>query len=194
MKHLQSIPALGMLIIIKMELSMRKIKTKLALTLAASLLVSVATQSFAEDKKVGTGPNPYRDCGIGAALFPDTNWAAVSSNVIWDVGTTAVTSATMSPETCSGKEVVAAEFILNTYDNLIEETAQGQGEHLTTVLNIYGCESDQQPVIINGIRTKAAAGITNEAFADLSGLEKASRLYENIQSTVSNEFSTHCAV
>ena len=35
--------------------------------------------------------NPYTDCGIGAALFPNTNWAAVTSNVIWDAGTTAVT-------------------------------------------------------------------------------------------------------
>ena len=183
-----------MLSIFKMELSMKKIKTKLALTLAVTLFASVATQSLAEDKKVGTGPNPFRDCGIGAALFPDTSWAAVSSNVIWDVGTTAVTSATMSAETCSGKEVVAAEFILNTYDNLIEETAQGQGEHLTTVLNIYGCESNQQPMMINDIRTKASASIASETFTDLSGLEKASRLYENIQSTVSNEFSAHCAV
>jgi hypothetical protein len=173
---------------------MKIVKTKLALTLAVSILTVVSTQSFAETKKAGTGPNPYRDCGIGAALFPDTNWAAVSSNVIWDVGTTAVTSATMSADTCNGNEVVAAEFILNTYDNLIEETAQGQGEHLATILNIYGCNTDQQPMIVNDIRTKAAADISSEAFAELNDVEKASRLYENIQSTVSNEFSAHCAV
>lgn len=179
---------------IKWNFKMTIVKKRLALTLALSILTVVSTQSFAETKKPGTGPNPFRDCGIGAALFPDTTWAAVSSNVIWDVGTTAVTSATMSPETCNGNEVVAAEFILNTYDNLIEETAQGQGEHLATVLNIYGCNADQQPMIIMGIRTKAATDISSEAFTELNDIQKASRLYENIQSTVSNEFSAYCAV
>lgn len=172
---------------------MKKINTKLGLVMAASILTSVATYTSAQDKAPGSGPNPFVDCGIGAALFPETDWAAVSSNVIWDVGTTALTSATMSPETCSGKEVVAAEFILNTYDTLIEETAQGQGEHLTTVLNIYACESEQQPAIINAIRAKSATDVASESFADASELEKASRLYDSIQSTVSTDFSAHCA-
>jgi hypothetical protein len=38
----------------------------------------------------GSGPNPYSDCGIGAALFKDTEWAAVTSNVTWDLGTTEI--------------------------------------------------------------------------------------------------------
>lgn len=172
---------------------MKKMNTKLGLALAASLLASVTTHAFAEEKAVGTGPNPYRDCGIGAALFPETDWAAVSSNVIWDVGSTALTSATMSPETCSGQEVVAAEFILNTYDNLIEETAQGEGQHLTTVLDIYGCEASQQPAIINAIRSKAASDVASEDFAGATQLEKANKLFGNIHSTVSSEYSAHCA-
>ena len=51
--------------------------------------------------------NPYVDCGIGAALFPNTDWAAVTSNVIWDAGTTALISATASEDTCSGGDVSA---------------------------------------------------------------------------------------
>src|SRR5688572_5993856 len=47
----------------------------------------------AASKAPGAGPNPFSDCGIGAALFPKTGWAAVTSNVIWDIGTTALTSA-----------------------------------------------------------------------------------------------------
>ena len=83
----------------------------IALTLFAG--ISIAPVSMANDQ-AGSGPNPFTDCGIGAALFPDTHWAAVTSNVIWDVGTTALTSATASPETCSGAKVEAAMFINET--------------------------------------------------------------------------------
>ena len=48
----------------------------------------------ADPKAPGSGPNPYTDCGIGAALFPNTHWAAATSNVIFDLGITAITSAT----------------------------------------------------------------------------------------------------
>ena len=54
--------------------------------------------------------NPYTDCGIGAALFPNTNWAAVTSNATWDAGTTAVISATASEDTCSGGESLGQIF------------------------------------------------------------------------------------
>ncbi|MBI3771765.1 MAG: hypothetical protein HY272_03590 [Gammaproteobacteria bacterium] len=41
--------------------------------------------------------NPWLDCGIGAMIFTETKWAAVTSNVIWDLGTTAVTSGASTP-------------------------------------------------------------------------------------------------
>lgn len=103
-------------------------------------LAIVASTAVAADKRSGTGPNPFKDCGVGAALFTDTAWAAVTSNIIWDLGTTAVTSATASPETCSGKHIQTAKFVIDNYDSLIEETAKGQGENLTAVLDIQGCD------------------------------------------------------
>ena len=76
--------------------------TTLGLSVTAILLSS---NVIAESK-----PSPYPDCGIGAALF-ENNTGATISNVIWDLGTTALTSATASPETCEGFNPDAAAFI-----------------------------------------------------------------------------------
>ena len=103
------------------------------------LISSVAIAFCAFDKTPGSGPNPFSDCGIGAALFKDTKWAAVTSNVIWDVGTTAVTSATASPETCTGANIIAAKFIIDNYDNIVEEIAEGSGDHLASMYGVLGC-------------------------------------------------------
>lgn len=139
---------------------------------------------FAEGSNApGTGPNPFTDCGIGAALFPETAWAAVSSNVIWDLGTTAVISATASPETCSGKNMQAALFIGNTYEKLAEETAVGQGEYLTTVLNLFDCDSAQHAGAIQELRSAMGREVSGASYVGQSKLEKASSYYfmlENI--------------
>lgn len=137
----------------------------------------VSTPSFAADKAPGSGPNPYADCGIGSALFGDTKWAAVTSNTIWDLGSTALTSATSSPETCSGKKVVAAKFISDTYSNLAEEAASGQGEHLTTVLNIMECDSANHSLANQQIRVAMKHSVSDAGYMSQPRLEKAYNLY-----------------
>ena len=72
--------------------------------------------------------NPYTDCGIGAALFPNTNWAAVTSNVTWDAGTTAVISATASEDTCSGGEAQTAMLIHDKLEGLETDIMTGSGD------------------------------------------------------------------
>ncbi|MEX0740799.1 MAG: DUF3015 family protein [Pseudohongiella sp.] len=125
----------------------------------------------------GTGPNPYRDCGIGAALFPTVNWAAVTSNVIWDVGTTAVISATASPETCQGQYVAAAAFIFETYDALTEEAAKGSGEHIVTMMNILDVEQDHRADLISAVRTEMAGQVSQAGFNSLEKVQKAETFY-----------------
>ena len=56
---------------------------------AIILLAALPMTGMAQKKKE---LNPWIDCGIGAMIFTETNWAAVISNVIWDLGTTAVIS------------------------------------------------------------------------------------------------------
>tara|TARA_R110000782_G_scaffold78327_1_gene156201 strand:+ start:535 stop:1035 length:501 start_codon:yes stop_codon:yes gene_type:complete len=160
-----------------------KIKFLVAATVIAC--VSVSAPALAQNKAPGSGPNPFVDCGIGAALFPNTGWAAVTSNVIWDIGTTAVTSATMSPETCSGKNLAAALFINDTYENLAEETAKGEGEHLTTLLNILECDSARHPAAITSARASLSGQVSAEGFEAKSHTEKASGLFNAMDQAVS---------
>lgn len=147
--------------------------TKFILTLC---ILSASAISLA-DGKPGSGPNPYRDCGIGAALFPNTSWAAVTSNAIWDLGTTAVTSATSSPETCSGKNVETARFIIDNYDNLVEETAIGQGEYLSSLLSLRGCAAENHHSAISTLRSGVAEKVRAADYGGLDPVGKASLYY-----------------
>jgi Protein of unknown function (DUF3015) len=176
---------------------------KIRLFLTASLVAAALTTSMAalsdDDKKAedtkadskkpvdktpGSAPNPYSDCGIGAALFKETKWAAVISNIIWDFGLTAITSATASPQTCSGKTVAAALFIHHTYDKLAEEAASGQGEYLTTVLNIFECDSARHANAVLQIRGAMGHAVAVPNYTDQSHIDKAANFYSIVEKAV----------
>lgn len=158
---------------------------KKALFFAAALL-ALSTGVQAQDKTPGSGPNPYVDCGIGAALFQDTHWAAVTSNVIWDLGSTAMTSATSSPETCSRKKVAAAVFINDTYEKLAEETSRGEGEHLTTVMNIMECSAVERSAAIQATRASMGVVVSQPGYAGQARTEKAAQFFNAVQSAAKN--------
>ena len=167
-------------------------KVKALMLGVAAFGVCVSGGALAQDKEAGSGPNPFTDCGIGAALFPDTHWAAVTSNVIWDVGTTAVISATASPETCEGSSAQAAKFINDTYDSVIEDTARGDGEYVATLLEIYGCEKAVQGDIVDAIRGDVSEIVSADGYDDLSQVEKAESYYKVIDAEVRGAFSASC--
>lgn len=137
----------------------------------------------------GSGPNPYSDCGIGAAIFRDTDWAAATSNVTWDLGSTAVTSATASPETCSKKNVKAAMLIRDAYAQIMEDAARGQGDHLSAVLEVFECGAVQRSQAISTVRRDVAISITQQEFQSQEPLERAGQLYGIIDSAARQ----HCA-
>jgi len=170
--------------------TMKNLKVScIALTLFAG--ISIAPVTMAD--QTGSGPNPYTDCGIGAALFPDTHWAAVTSNVIWDAGTTALTSATASPETCSGAKVEAAMFINETYPNLIEETAAGQGQHLSAVMQILGCATDSHAAITESVRAEMGIKVSADGYSSMDQLQKSADFYGVINTVVEQAHSDSCA-
>lgn len=145
------------------------------------------------DQPVGSGPNPFSDCGIGAALFPNVHWAAVTSNVIWDIGITAVTSATSSPETCNGKKAKVAHFINDMYDTVVEETARGQGAHLVSMLEIYGCTAASHGEVVSAIRPEVSQMVTAGGYAQRSRVEKAEGYYQILTNRVDSDFPQACA-
>jgi len=141
----------------------------------------------------GSGPNPFSDCGIGAALFKETKWAAVSSNIIWDFGITGTTSATASPETCQGKKVETAKFIIENYDNLAEETAKGEGTHLVAMLGVLGCEESAHSAIIATVRQSMMEVVGQPFYVDQDLVKKSSDYYDVVTSAVDGEFASSCS-
>lgn len=128
----------------------------------------------------GSGPNPYSDCGIGAAIFKN-DIAASISNVIWDIGTTAITSALSSPETCEGNSVAAAQFIFDTYVVLEEQVATGSGSHLSAVFDILQCDLAQQQGLATEIRADFTTLVSKDAYSTMTNLQQSEQFFTIVQ-------------
>lgn len=156
---------------------------KLSLVAAATVVVmslAVAPGAQAQEKL-----NPWKQCGIGAMIFNDNGAAAAISNIIWDLGTTAVSSNISSQGSCEGAKVAAAQFINDSIVNIEEETVVGNGQHLTAMLNMMGCEASAHPSIINAVRADldiSAAGNKAEAY------------YLQLEDKTSGQFAAQCQV
>ena len=146
------------------------------LAMIATVLAS-SVSGFAMAKEAGSGPNPYSDCGIGAALFTENKTLAVTSNVIWDIGSTAVTSATASAETCNGKTVAVATFILESFDSLAEDTARGEGEYLTALLDLMEVSAEQRAQVVSKLRVEMAQQVVQPAYVAADRIGKATRCF-----------------
>lgn len=147
----------------------------------------------AQEKEQGSGPSPYTECGIGAALFSNTAWAAATSNVIWDLGITAVISATASPETCSAKKVETARLILETLPSLEQDVALGDGEYLASLHETMGCDSEVQEDLNMQIRSSYSEIISDSAYGSKTRIEKAEDMYGSVKAAVETS-AENCAV
>ena len=142
----------------------------------AALTAFASASAFAQQTREVA--NPWLDCGIGALIFPSANLevGAGLSNIIWDLGTTAVTSAQSSPETCNGLDnVTSAAFIQRTYPTLEKELARGYGDNLNALATLVGAEDEA--AFVATLRQEMATEIAAPTFAKLSYDEKAQALY-----------------
>ncbi|MFQ3190436.1 MAG: hypothetical protein ACI936_001568 [Paraglaciecola sp.] len=153
-------------------INMKKIITTAAAMIALSL---ASPHSFAKDSNVKL--NPWQDCGLGAMVFPDNGVAAAISNVIWDLGTTAVTSASASKDNCNATRVQTARFITESLPNLEEDIVKGEGQHLTAMLNLMGCEVAQQSVVRTAIRNDFSSAMSLTTYSKMDVQQKAESLF-----------------
>jgi hypothetical protein len=147
-------------------------------TLTAVAAVAAFGTSAAFAQEMRAEPNPWLDCGIGAMIFPDDNLevGAGISNIIWDLGTTAVTSAMSSPDTCAGtSNVQMAVFIQRTYPTLEKELADGRGAHLSALASLV--EAADADAFALSLRQEMAAEIAKPGYTELAYDEKAQALY-----------------
>lgn len=122
------------------------------------------------------GPNPYSDCGIGAAIFKN-DIAASISNVIWDLGITAIISATASPDTCDGADVETAMLILETLPELEKEFAVQGGETTTELMASVSCQAPAGLVVAASYEDV----LLSADYAKMSDIDKATHIYEAVQ-------------
>src|ERR671915_438621 len=147
---------------------------KLLKGLAVLLLLAALPMTGMAQKKKEL--NPWIDCGIGAMIFTETTGAAVVSNVIWDLGTTAVTSDQSSQNTCNSKKAQTALYIGVNYASLSEETAKGDGKHLQAMLDVMGCTAAREEIIA-GTRAQFGQYLGSADYAQKSAAAKAEDFY-----------------
>ena len=139
-----------------------------------------------------TFANPWTDCGIGGAIGsliekqPAANVIASVSNILWDLGTTATTSAVSTPDLCANKETAAAKFINDTHPSLEVETARGQGENLAALMNILEISAEQQASFSSALRSEYSSIVASPAYLTLSKTEKAQAYYNTMLSVYVN--------
>lgn len=136
--------------------------------------------------------NVWRDCGIGAMLFSDTGWAAVTSNIIWDLGTTATSSNVSSDDQCAGKSASVAKYIHQNIALIEENTASGSGVHLTSLLNIIECEESARTGIILDTRKGLRKLIQSGNYSNKTSVEKAEKYYNSFMNTINENYSASC--
>ncbi len=95
----------------------------------------------------------YTECGLGALIAPRNEAVAAVTNVTWDLGTTAISSDVSSPENCKGGQAKTAALIFQAYPSVETDLAQGQGEHLSALLNLAGCEEALHATVSGALRT-----------------------------------------
>jgi hypothetical protein len=154
------------------------------------ILILPVLMMFAFNANNVNAANPYVDCGIGAALFPDTDWAAVTSNVIWDAGTTALISATASEDTCSGGAVETAQLIHDKYELIETDVLLGTGENLIALTTSMECESS--PALTASIRKDVRNVLSDANYSKNTRIEKSINFYEALQTNA--EVKNSCSV
>lgn len=153
----------------------------------AVVLIAFATPSLAS--------NLWKDCGIGHWIAGPTlkGFPALTTNIVWDLGTTATTSHVSTPEICAGPFWAAAKFINDTYPLIEQDTVQGSGEHMMAMLDIFECDNSVRPEIVNGIRQDFGKMIQDANYVGSTQTEKAQNYYNVVVKEVS-QFANQCNV
>ena len=143
------------------------------------LLLALSVTALASSPVLAKEGNPWQQCGIGAMVFDDNGTAAAISNVIWDLGTTAVSSYATTPDSCngSGMNVAAAEFIQNSHAVLEEDMSKGHGQHLSSLMDLMGVEASQQDAVAATIKADFSKVVASTAYQSLDNQAKAQAIY-----------------
>ncbi len=154
-------------------------KTKIILSLVVALTLGTNVQ--ASDKSFG---EIYTDCGIGGLLtspIPEggtQKFLAVVSNIVWDLGTTAISSNMSSVGTCaSGKKEKVAAFINTSYEELEKDLAKGEGVYLDTLVSMVKPENVDNISYKAQLRKDFSMVVASADYEKMNQYQKTESLY-----------------
>lgn len=138
-----------------------------------SLIAAITVAGFAGTASAKDFGKIYTECGLGAAIAPNTPVVAAITNVTWDLGTTAISSALTSEGTCAGSPAKVAAFISTSYPALEKELAQGEGQYLDTLVSMTKPADMTKEAFVASVR----ADFAKVAGSSASNYEKSEALY-----------------
>jgi len=140
--------------------------------------------------------NIWRDCGIGAIIFPKTGWAAATSNLTWDLGVTGSLTTTTSPDQCAGKSASIARFIYQNYALIELDIVNGGGDYLSSILDIAKCNEKMRAGFIYKTRKDYSnvLGRDIQFSNDRNKLYKSKRLYNDFIEKINSQYKKSCGL
>jgi hypothetical protein len=151
-------------------------KIALAVAAAGTLLLGVSQSAQARDFGA-----IYQECGLGGAMSTESPGWAVSTNITWDWGTTAIISDVSSPESCKGGKAKTAAYINEAYPKLAQDLSRGEGKHLTALMTLSGCNAAIQPTVARELRSDLTTLVSAPGYAAQSRKEQAAALFDVVQ-------------
>ncbi|GBE37431.1 hypothetical protein BMS3Bbin08_00019 [bacterium BMS3Bbin08] len=135
----------------------------------------------------------YTECGLGAMIAPNHPGVAAVTNVTWDLGTTAISSAATTPGACQGGQEKTAAFINDSYESLEQDLASGSGTYLDTLTTLAGCEPQVHQELIDALRDDFTNTVAGPGYTNQSRFEQAQNLYDLLYKHVDGNFSGTCS-
>lgn len=124
--------------------------------------------------------NPWKQCGIGGLIFDEDPILAAVSNIIWDLGTTAISSKITTPDVCNESKVDTAKLIGNSLPELEKNLAGESGDYISALVQTTGCE-EHSVVFKSNLKSEYTKTLNNSGYASMSSEEKALNMYQAVK-------------
>ncbi len=142
--------------------------------------------SKADGSSSGGGSHAYRTagCGLGSMLFKDpgiTQIFAATTNGTFGNQTFGISTGTLGCSKAGGVANRDAEqnmYIATNRDVIIQETAQGSGEHLNALASVMGCEKSSDA---------AFAATLKKNYKTVASEESTEKMLKDIKNVISSD-------
>ncbi len=143
-------------------------------------LVLVAVSALVLSSSAMAAGYKSAGCGLGSMVFADDGIMqifAATTNASFGTQMFGITTGTSNCGSSGGTSKAVAEqeiFVSANMDNLTQEMAQGNGEHLNAFASLLGCSDKAQ-----------FSAVTHQNYDQISGAKDAAAMLDAVKSSVS---------